>query len=149
MDYYLWSKPQKKPFFYTRSKQKASLAIVGRQKSSPGGTWVQKWRTEHRLDDVTSLFQEAALVWNPHLLCDFNPFSPQWRALQGKAWSLRSVNKVSPTSAATWPAGKTVTLRWDTKMEAGHGSRFRATKFCPKRLTKSLTGFWTTYWRQT
>lgn len=149
MDYYLWSKPQNKPFFYTRSKQKASLAIVGRQKSSPGGTWVQKWRTEHRLDDVTSLFQEAALVWNPYLLCDFNPFSPQWRALQGKAWSLRSVNKVSPTSAATWPAGKTVTLGCDTETEAGHGSRFRATKFWPKRLTKSLTGFWTIYWRQT
>lgn len=87
MDYYLWSKPQNKPFFYTRSQQKASLAIVGRQESSPRGTWVQKWRTEHRLDAVTSLFQEAALVWNPHLLCDFDQFSPQWRARKGRVFT--------------------------------------------------------------
>lgn len=36
MDYYLWSRPQNKPFFETRSKQKAFLAVVGRQESSPG-----------------------------------------------------------------------------------------------------------------
>lgn len=36
MDYYLWSRPQNKPFFETRSKQKTFLAVVGRQESSPG-----------------------------------------------------------------------------------------------------------------
>jgi len=36
MDYYLWSRPQNKPFFETRSKQKTFLAVVGRQESRPG-----------------------------------------------------------------------------------------------------------------
>jgi hypothetical protein len=61
MDYYLWSKPQNKPFFQSTSKQKLFRAIVGSL-----GHLSSEWRTKHKTDQLTSLFQEAALVRNPY-----------------------------------------------------------------------------------
>lgn len=65
MGYYLWSKPHNKPFFHTRSKQKAFLAIVGRQKSSPQAL-CSKGRPELEPGPPDPLFQEAARLGNPY-----------------------------------------------------------------------------------
>lgn len=71
MDYYLWAKPQNKPFFQTRSKQKTFSAIVGREKTAPS-TGGEGW-TKPGLRD--QLVRGAVLVCDPDSLCDSDSFS--------------------------------------------------------------------------
>lgn len=72
MDYYLWSKPQNKPFFETRHKQRTCLAIVGRQKSSPGGVG---FRTKDKAPEGLVNQLTAGLSRHCDLLCGFDTFS--------------------------------------------------------------------------
>lgn len=60
MDYYLWSRPQNKPFFETRSKQKTFLAVVGRQESSPGDVG---FMTKHKTEQCHQLAAGALADW--------------------------------------------------------------------------------------
>lgn len=75
MGYYLWSKPQNKPSFHTRSKQKAFLAIVGRQQRSPRAL---EYRPKDRAQAWRAgpSFQEAAQLGNSSLLFGSDQCSP-------------------------------------------------------------------------
>lgn len=62
MGYYLWSKPPNKPSFHTRSKQKASLAIVGSSPAAPGPGVRHAGQSQAGRSDPR--FQEAAQPGN-------------------------------------------------------------------------------------
>lgn len=76
MDYYLWSRPQNKPFFETRSKQKTFLA-VGRQESSPGDVG---FRTRDKAQDrpVNQLAAGALACCTGLTPCGFDTFFLRW-----------------------------------------------------------------------